>query len=64
MHTDEYLTGPQLQARYSISDVTLWRWIRSDKLGFPKPMVINRLRYFRRDEIEAWDAKRRTMVAA
>lgn len=38
-----FLTGPQVQARYQKSHVTIWRWIRDPDLGFPAPMQINRL---------------------
>jgi predicted DNA-binding transcriptional regulator AlpA len=53
---DTRLTAPQICARYgNISDMTLWRWLRNAALGFPKPMVINRRRYWRLAEIEAWE---------
>lgn len=28
-----FLTGPQVQARYQKSHVTLWRWVRDPDLG-------------------------------
>ncbi|WP_299803551.1 hypothetical protein [Tardiphaga sp.] len=43
----------------SISHMTLWRWMRSETLGFPKPTVTNGRNYFIRSEIEAWDRARR-----
>jgi len=30
----EFLTGPQVQARYQKSHVTIWRWVRDPDLGF------------------------------
>ena len=58
----EYIPATVVQARYAISDVTLWRWIRSESLGFPQPVVVNRRRIFRRADLEAWESahKRRT----
>ena len=41
-----------------ISDMTLWRWLRDPELGFPRPLVINRRRYWREDEIKVWLASR------
>lgn len=54
-----HMTGPAVQAYLSISDTTLWRWMRSKTLSFPKPTVTNGRNYFLRSEIEAWDRARR-----
>lgn len=43
-----------------ISDMTLWRWLSDPKMGFPKPIVIQRRRYWRLADIEAWIAERAT----
>lgn len=51
-----YLTGPQVQARYQRSHVSLWRWVKDPDLGFPKPIKINRLNYFKLADLEAWEA--------
>lgn len=51
-----FLTGPQVQARYGRSHVTIWRWVRDAKLGFPHPTQINRLNYWRLSDLEAWEA--------
>jgi predicted DNA-binding transcriptional regulator AlpA len=55
---EEFLTGPQVQARYKKSHVTIWRWVRDPDLGFPKPIQINRLNYWRLRDLEAWEASR------
>lgn len=51
-----FLTGPQVQARYQKSPVTIWRWMRDPKLGFPKPIQINRHNFWRLQELETWEA--------
>ena len=51
-----YLTGPQLCARYSISDMSLWRWLRDDALGFPHPLRINGRRFWKIADLEGWEA--------
>lgn len=53
-----FLTGPQVQARYGISNVTQWRWTRDPALGFPKPLKVNRLNYWRLADLEIWEAAR------
>ena len=56
-----FLTGPQVLARYQISAMTLHRWQNSNKLGFPKPMIINRRKFFKEAELIQWE---RAKVAA
>ena len=58
-----YLTARQVRERYQISDMTLWRWLRDEKLGVPKPTVIRNRRYFHATELDAWDAKQREGAA-
>jgi len=50
-----FLTGPQVQARYQKSHVTIWRWVNDPALGFPSPIQINRLNYWRLADLEAWE---------
>lgn len=52
-----FLTGPQVQARYQKSHVSIWRWMNDEALGFPAPIKINRLNYWRVADLEAWEAK-------
>jgi predicted DNA-binding transcriptional regulator AlpA len=54
-----FLTAPNVCARYSISDMTLWRWLHDGALGFPQPIYINRLRYFRLSALVAWERERK-----
>lgn len=51
-----FLTGPQVQARYQKSHVTIWRWVRDPTLGFPQPTQINRLNYWRLNDLQDWEA--------
>jgi predicted DNA-binding transcriptional regulator AlpA len=37
-----------------VSDMTLWRWLNDDALNFPKPIKIQKRRYWRESEIAAW----------
>jgi predicted DNA-binding transcriptional regulator AlpA len=38
-----------------ISDMTLYRRLNDPSLGFPKPLYIGRLRFWRLAELEAWE---------
>lgn len=37
-----------------ISDMSLWRWLHTPALNFPKPIVIARRRYWPEAEVLAW----------
>jgi len=56
----EYLTGPQVKQRYKISESTLGRWIKDEDVAFPKPMVINRRKFFAETDLSDWEQKKRT----
>lgn len=55
MDNSPRLTASKLRERYGVSDMTLWRWLRSDRLNFPIPLIINGRRYWLSAEIEAWE---------
>ncbi|AZO38623.1 MAG: DNA-binding protein [Mesorhizobium sp.] len=63
MSTEVYLTAPQVLARYGISDMSLHRWLNNPALSFPKPMVINRRRYFLEADLVAWERARAANAA-
>ncbi|MDU8946394.1 helix-turn-helix transcriptional regulator [Ovoidimarina sediminis] len=62
--TETILTGPQVQKRYKKSSVTIWRWWHDDALGFPKPIQIKRLNYWRLSDLEAWETKQAEKTVA
>jgi predicted DNA-binding transcriptional regulator AlpA len=57
MQSTVFLTGPQVQSRYQRSHVSIWRWMNDPALGFPAPIKINRLNYWKVADLEAWEAK-------
>ncbi len=50
-----YLPAGQVRARYGVSDMSLWRWLRDPELGFPAPIKIHKRRYWKLAELEAWE---------
>ena len=51
-----WLTARQVRHRNGdISEMTLWRWMRDPEMGFPKPKVRNRIRYWDEEELDRWD---------
>lgn len=59
----EYLTATQVKHRYKISEMTLWRWLRDEKMAFPRPMVVKRRKLFKEDDLTAWERKHATEAA-
>lgn len=58
-HSSRRLTANQVRNRFGgISDMTLWRWLQDEALAFPRPIVINRRRFFLEAELDAWEAAR------
>lgn len=54
-----YLPEKQVAARYGVHVVSLARWDKDPKLGFPPPIRIRGRKYRDQDELDAFDASRR-----
>jgi predicted DNA-binding transcriptional regulator AlpA len=51
-----YLTAAQVRGRYgNVSEMTLWRWLRDEKLNFPRPYRVNKRRLWKAGELTAWE---------
>ena len=55
---DVLIPAAQILKRYGITEMTLWRWLRDNELGFPRPIVINRRRYWWKGSVSAWERSR------
>ena len=56
---DTLLTSKQVRARVgNVSDMCIWRWMRDDRVQFPKPMQMNRRNYWRLGDLRRWQAER------
>jgi hypothetical protein len=54
---DYHLDMAEVAGRYS-SVRTLERWLRDPAIGFPKPMMINKRRFFRASDLHQFDAEK------
>jgi predicted DNA-binding transcriptional regulator AlpA len=55
----KFLTGPQVCERYSITDMSLWRWLDDPALNFPKPtMIVQRRRFWDEAILRKWELSR------
>ncbi len=60
-----YLPARRVWERYGITSMTLHRWQRDERLGFPQPVYVGRFRYWKMHELIAWEQSRpRTSEAA
>jgi hypothetical protein len=62
---ETFLTAAMVRSRYGeISDMSLWRWLHSPSLCFPKPFYINGYRYWKLRELIKWERSRMRSKAA
>ena len=50
-----FLPSAAVRARYGVSDMSLWRWLRNEATGFPKPFRVGKRRFWKLAELEAWE---------
>ncbi|MGO7508887.1 helix-turn-helix transcriptional regulator [Rhizobium ruizarguesonis] len=56
MDSKRYITQPQVKQRYgSISDMTVWRWIKAGRL--PEPALFGNRNYFDISELDEADRR-------
>jgi len=56
---DVYLRAREVRERYGgVSEQALWRWLRDEKLNFPKPFYINQFRYWKLTDLVRWERER------
>jgi len=61
---DVYLSSSQVCERYGkTSTMSLWRWLSDAKLNFPKPITIQRRRFWKLSDLVAWERRRATEAA-
>ena len=53
--SDKKLPARVVWGRFGKTSKTLDRWIKDDRLGFPRPMYIRNRRYFREAELIEWE---------
>jgi len=51
-----FLQASKVWARYGVSFMTINRWIKDERVGFPKPIYLGRLRFWKLADLEAWEA--------
>lgn len=61
---DTLLSVRQVGARLSVSVATVWRWLRDEEAGFPRPVRLSPgCTRFRASDIDAWVGQREGRAA-
>ena len=62
---DALLTSRQTRARCGgVSTMCIWRWMRDERVQFPRPVKINGRNYWRLGDLRRWQAEQTTKQAA
>ena len=54
----------QVAKRYGRNPRTIERWEQSAELAFPRPLIINKRKYWSLEELEAWERARAAATVA
>ena len=60
MSADRFIPARQVWARYGVSFMTINRWVKDPRMGFPAPVYLGRFRYWRLADLETWERTRPT----
>jgi predicted DNA-binding transcriptional regulator AlpA len=55
--THDYWRAHQLKQRFGISQMALHRWLRDERVNFPRPIVISGFRYWKKADVLAWEQR-------
>lgn len=50
-----YMVARQILNRFGISRTTLWSWLKKKDFNFPRPIIINGIRYFDENEVYKYE---------
>lgn len=53
-----FLTSKQVQQRYSVTGMSVYRWENDAATGFPAPTYFGRWKRYRLSELVAWERSR------
>ena len=53
-----FLPARKVLDRYNISGMSLYRWIRDERMNFPEPVYFGRFRYWKLSDLVRWERDR------
>jgi hypothetical protein len=64
MTGDQFIPARKVRQRYGdISGMTLWRWERDARIGFPTHLKICGRKFYSLSALEAWERQRAAVTA-
>jgi predicted DNA-binding transcriptional regulator AlpA len=57
---EQFLPAPLVAARYHVSDMTIYSWLKDERMQFPQPHYFGRFRYWKLSDLAAWERDRAT----
>lgn len=55
---EKFLPARLVLDRYSISEMSLWRWLHDPEMQFPEPVYLGRFRYWKLSDLLTWERSR------
>ena len=53
----DWWRAEHVRQRFGISQMALHRWLKDERVNFPRPIVISGRRYWKRTDILAWEQR-------
>ena len=61
---EDMLPAAQVLARYQVTEMTLYRWLKDARLSFPQPIRIHTRRYWRLADLQAFESAQASKMEA
>ena len=55
---ERFLNSREVRRRYSVTEMSIWRWVRDEKIAFPAPTKLGSWNYWRLSDLIAWERRR------
>lgn len=61
---DVFLPARKVWERYGVTDMTIYRWLRDERMAFPQPVYLGRFRYWKLTDLVSWERTRARSIEA
>ena len=56
--SSQFLQANKVWRRYGVSFMTINRWMADERIAFPRPVYLGRLRFWKIRDLEEWEANK------
>lgn len=60
---EDFMPARAVWERYGVTYMSLHRWVKDERMNFPKPVYLGRFRYWKVSELKKWESTRDAPVA-